>query len=591
MKCTLVALSAFAFLVGCASVEVTRISHDNWKSVKGFRYYLPRPYVVVKDAYPVAGADYLVPAVVQPDGRFKVVAESLSPEVRADLAAAGVPLVFSRDEIRVPQELAGQSTPAAAGTSEVQPQASTPTSSATTAPAAPTSVANDAMMTGSKVEPTTLHKDQRTFLVTAKVAKNSSSAPIQISDPAAVVVGLVPFDSDGNPKTSGFVALEGLPSSTTQWKADTDGSYVASGSRELLPGPGSYSIALKFSGTVGAVTGSPLILHQGTPPFSVVGPAGKPQAPAEPKKQEKGSESSGHIEYGGTKGLLATSGDPDTNPFVKLDNGFFDILYLPDLEEQYAIDVHGGLGSAGLQLGFENGWMMERATAQADNTELGKFIFRNIDKFTDIGALALKVAINPVLAGIPASSEAAQQSKTQGTVATLRIMYSLEAQPGLYPILKMSEGSTRPKVDNTISGPSRFLYLASLPDTRVSYNVRRTLAVQLVSLTPPTNKSGDGQSPEGCAPGTKILPHSLSTTLAMGEMATILKALPGVNEDAAARLLPAITGYGQREKNLILCVTSNDEATRKTLASLSNLNPIPKTVTEMGFEKIEVIVK
>lgn len=47
-------------LAGCASVSVVKVDESNDKKVKGFRYYLPRPYVVVKKEFPVAGDDFLV---------------------------------------------------------------------------------------------------------------------------------------------------------------------------------------------------------------------------------------------------------------------------------------------------------------------------------------------------------------------------------------------------------------------------------------------------------------------------------------------------------------------------------------------------
>jgi hypothetical protein len=590
VKGTLAVSTMLLVLAGCASVDVVRVNDKNRDSVKGFRYYLPRPYVVVKNAYPVAGADYLVPAIVQQDGRFQVEEKFLSPDIKAQLEEAGISLAFSRDEIRVSPDMIGQPTTSVDVAAAAQQQSSTPSSSSSPAATAPSSVANDAMMAGSKAEPTTLTKDLKTFLVTAKVTKNSTAASIQISDPGAVVVGLVPIDAEGNPKASAFIALESLPSSSTPWKADADGSYVATGSRELLPGPGPYAIALKFSGTVAQVTGTPLILHQATPTFSVLGPTGKPKAPADAKKPEKAPDSSGQAEVGSTKALLATSGDPDTDPFTKLDNGFFDILYLPDLEEQYAINVNGGLGTAGMQLGLESGWMLERATAEVDNKELGKFIFRNIDKFTDIGALALKAAINPVLAGIPAGSEAAQQSRTPGNRATLRITYSLEAQPGLYPILKMSEVSARSSNSGSRASSDRFLYLASLPDTRVSYNVKRTLTVQLVSLGSPAGKPGVAAA-AGCADGTTDLTPTILTALASELIPGILKSSQRLDDAGVSDTLKAVTGYGRRGTSLVLCVSSTNQNKLDKLKALATVSPLPNSITDLGIDRIELVVK
>jgi len=162
------------------------------------------------------------------------------------------------------------------------------------------------------------------------------------------------------------------------------------------------------------------------------------------KKPPKGGNSSATGGSSATEvpsaGSVVPLGDPASG---------MSIVYLPDWEEQYAISYRAGFGrvSTGEKgLRFRHGWMLDNVSLEVDNQELGKFIFGQIDKFTDVASL-VSARKNKVLAafagaGPDVESEAAATGfleQMTGRTVMLRISYVLEAQPGLYPLLKPSE--------------------------------------------------------------------------------------------------------------------------------------------------------
>jgi hypothetical protein len=159
------------------------------------------------------------------------------------------------------------------------------------------------------------------------------------------------------------------------------------------------------------------------------------------------------------------------------------VLYLPDFDEQYAVEVKPGLGMAAGGIGMENGWMVERAAVQVDNRELGKFVFNNLQKGIDLGLDTLKTAIAPGSVQAQAAAEAAAKAIAQAgeerRPVLLRIRYVVEAQPGMYPILKPKEIASLEKKGN----PAKYVYVPYPPVTVVGYDARVTVLVELLDTT------------------------------------------------------------------------------------------------------------
>jgi hypothetical protein len=200
-----------------------------------------------------------------------------------------------------------------------------------------------------------------------------------------------------------------------------------------------------------------------------------------------------------SEATIITGGDPASSPKLEV-NEYFDLIYLPDFNEQYAIKVKAGIGSATADVGLENGWMLERSNITMDNSAIGHFIFSNIEKFIDIAVDVAKAAINPAGAlasgalgaghEIPTAQADAKAMKETlgGKNVLLRVRYFLEAQPGLYPILKpwekVIDDAKHPDRVGSAKERSKYVHLPYRPYTVVAFNVRNSVVIEIVNVNP-----------------------------------------------------------------------------------------------------------
>jgi hypothetical protein len=69
LRAAVVFVGGLLAVVGCASLTIKRVKPDDY-TTEGVRFYLPRPYVVVKQPFPVAGQDFLTTGTLQGDDRL-----------------------------------------------------------------------------------------------------------------------------------------------------------------------------------------------------------------------------------------------------------------------------------------------------------------------------------------------------------------------------------------------------------------------------------------------------------------------------------------------------------------------------------------
>ena len=69
-------------LFGCASVSVTKVTPSNTACTDGFRYYLPRPYVVLKQAAPIAGDQFIIAGKITTDGNIVIKAADIPEDLQ-----------------------------------------------------------------------------------------------------------------------------------------------------------------------------------------------------------------------------------------------------------------------------------------------------------------------------------------------------------------------------------------------------------------------------------------------------------------------------------------------------------------------------
>ena len=147
---------------------------------------------------------------------------------------------------------------------------------------------------------------------------------------------------------------------------------------------------------------------------------------------------------GVTADLSSTS-----NGLVELPGSPFDIVYLPDFDEQYAVKVDGKFSNADLKMALGNGWMLSSVDEQLENGALGQFLMDQIGKTLDVvrslGGMKLGLPSStattpsaPVTA-LSAGGNAGAPSPPPVVHVLVRVRTITYVVPGLYPVLKPQE--------------------------------------------------------------------------------------------------------------------------------------------------------
>ncbi len=126
--------------------------------------------------------------------------------------------------------------------------------------------------------------------------------------------------------------------------------------------------------------------------------------------------------------------------------GNFDIAYLPDFEEQYAVVARSGLGNAKVLMNMGQGWSLQGLDAMSDNSELNKRIFDIIDTAIKLGksAASMSLGLPPGASSIIVPQTATVFSESSpATPVTLRFVVVHYAAKGVYPVIKPRELQAR----------------------------------------------------------------------------------------------------------------------------------------------------
>jgi len=162
---------------------------------------------------------------------------------------------------------------------------------------------------------------------------------------------------------------------------------------------------------------------------------------------------------------------------------YFNILWMPDFDEQYVVTAKAGLGNAGVLLGFGQGWSLQSLDASVDNSALAKPL---LDFYTGtIGALQ-KVATAQIegplaaLTGGPQSAALANaRTFSGGTPVTLKVTKVRIVAPGLYPILKPKEMDS---IHLTSEDGMRILAPVK-PLTNIAFNTYDVVVIEAATTT------------------------------------------------------------------------------------------------------------
>lgn len=182
---------------------------------------------------------------------------------------------------------------------------------------------------------------------------------------------------------------------------------------------------------------------------------------------------------------------------------YFNILWLPDFDEQYAVTAKAGLGNAGVTIAMGQGWNLQGLDAKIDNSALAKPL---LDFYSGVLGSLQKIATAKIEGPLAAISGGPQGAKAKdafkaGTPVTVKVTKVRIVAPGLYPILKPKEMqgvSLTPEEQKRILAPKP-------PLTNIAFNTYDAIVIEAARTT------GDSalrihQYVDSTAPGASISP-------------------------------------------------------------------------------------
>lgn len=166
---------------------------------------------------------------------------------------------------------------------------------------------------------------------------------------------------------------------------------------------------------------------------------------------------------------------------------YFDILFLPDFEEEYIVSAESRLGNASAEVALGQGWSLQGMAMLADNDALNQRIFALMDDAQKILTAAARTAAGiPPLPGGPQAGKLkpADEAFKGGTAVSVKVSVVRVVAPGLYKVLKpkelaafnsMTAAATDPDFKDRVLVP-----IAPLSD--ISFNTYEVLVFEAVPV-------------------------------------------------------------------------------------------------------------
>lgn len=242
-------------------------------------------------------------------------------------------------------------------------------------------------------------------------------------------------------------------------------------------------------------------------------------------KEDEGNEKSETTPDADAKKVTVESSG---EPLVRVAE-LYDIVYLPDLDQQYAIDVSAGMGAASTQFAFEHGWMLKSVALDIDNSQVGKTLAETVSKLVSTATTVALQATAPGTTAAKVIEALVKQGKERPKTVLVRVRYAVEALPGVYPFLNREEAKDL--------SPKPGVYMPIWPVTRVAFNVRTTTVLEVVDLRMP---QANGQE------------ESRGTGLSSSDMEKVTKAAESTEKGEGKKILGA--SYNPKSRTLILHV-------------------------------------
>lgn len=166
---------------------------------------------------------------------------------------------------------------------------------------------------------------------------------------------------------------------------------------------------------------------------------------------------------------------------------YFNILWLPDFDEQYVVTAKAGLGNAGVALAFGQGWSLQSLEATVDNSAIAKplldFYSGTLGALQKVATAKIEAPLaaltgKPQSVGAGASAPGTAATFEGGTPVTVKVTKVRVVAPGLYPVLKPKEvqAALSSSLADRILAPSQ-------PFTNIAFNTYDVIVIEAARTT------------------------------------------------------------------------------------------------------------
>lgn len=200
-----------------------------------------------------------------------------------------------------------------------------------------------------------------------------------------------------------------------------------------------------------------------------------PQPPASIDSAEEGNKAEA------SEGLLNYKATNDNSAYaITPQPRYFNILWLPDFDEQYVVSAKAGLGNAGVVMGFGQGWSLQALDATVDNSAIAKPLLEFYSSMLgSLQKLATAKIEAPLSALVGGPQSASATSFKGGTQVTLKVTKVRIVAPGLYPILKPKEMDAV-KLD---AEKAKRILAPDPPLTNIAFNTYDVIVIEAARTT------------------------------------------------------------------------------------------------------------
>jgi hypothetical protein len=265
---------------------------------------------------------------------------------------------------------------------------------------------------------------------------------------------------------------------------------------------------------------------------------------------------------------------------------YFNILWLPDFDEQYVVTAKAGLGNAGVVMGFGQGWSLQALEATVDNSALAKplldFYAGSLGALQKLATAKIEAPLG-ALSGQPQSASAA--SFQGGTPVTVKVTKVRLVAPGLYPVLKPWEAG---QLELEADQAQRILAPVQ-PLTNVAFNTYDVVVIEAARAagdsalrmqqymdSPGAAPAGGGAPPRAGLPGeaapTDAALRALRTELALPANRTRDKEyfVPTMTRNASGELEVTLTRRTDGDPGALAALPDDDALKSKVIALLKD---------------------